>query len=170
MKRIPKSSDISQAFVQSVLPEDKKYVIKPPHGCPITPDKTYLLLKRTVYSLKCSSPRHWYETCEKTLIKLGLQPCPNAPCIFSGTLIIGEPLLYLGLFVDFIYFSASDKVGEKFKNDFGSEYKVDFQDKITDFLGMKFASHVDIYMNQPADIRDLIIKKAGLHMPQSLSA
>ena len=97
--------------------------------------------------------------------------------IFSGTLIPGEPPLYLGLFVDdFVYFSASDKVEEKFKQDFGSEYKVDFQDEITHFLGiMKFTNiqhddgHVDIYTNQPADIRDLI-KKAGLDMPESLSA
>ena len=59
---IPKSGDVSQAFVQSVLPEDKKYVIKPPEGCPITPSQTYLLLKKTLYSLK-RSPHHWYETC-----------------------------------------------------------------------------------------------------------
>ena len=175
MKRIPKSGDVSQAFVQSFLPEDEKYVIKPPHGCPLTPDKTYLLLKRTLYGLK-RSPRHWYETCKKTLIKLGLKPCPNAPCIFTGTIIPNEPPIYLGLFVDdFVYFSASDKVEEKFKTDFGSEYKVDFQDEITHFLGMKFTNvrhddgHVDIYMNQPADIEELI-KKAGLHMPESLSA
>ena len=33
MKVVPKTGDISQAFVQSFLPDDKKYVIKPPHGC-----------------------------------------------------------------------------------------------------------------------------------------
>ena len=54
MKQIPKSGDVSQAFIQSFLPEDEKYVIKPPHGCPLTPDKIYLLLKRTLYGLECS--------------------------------------------------------------------------------------------------------------------
>ena len=63
-KIIPKSGDVSQAFVQSILPDDKKYVIKPPHGCPITPSKTYLLLKRTLYGLK-RSPRHWYKHARK---------------------------------------------------------------------------------------------------------
>ena len=56
MKIIPKSGDVSQAFVQSVLPEDAKYVVKPLHGCPITPSKIYLLLKKTLYGLK-RSPR-----------------------------------------------------------------------------------------------------------------
>ena len=174
MKVVPKTGDVSQAFVQSFLPDNKKYVIKPPHGCPLTPEKTYLLLKRTLYGLK-RSPRHWYETCKKTLIKLGLQPLPNAPCIFTGTLIAGEPPIYLGLFVDdFIYFSASSNVEDKFKALFGNEYKVDFQDEITHFLGMKFTNtrhddgHIDIHMNQPADILDLI-KKAGLHLPQTNS-
>ena len=54
MKVVPKTGDVSQAFVQSFLPDDKKYVIKPPHGCPLTPEKTYLLLKRTLYGLKRS--------------------------------------------------------------------------------------------------------------------
>ena len=72
MKVIPKSGDVSQAFVQSVLPESKKYVVRPPKGCPLTPPNTYLLLKKTLYGLKCS-PRHWYETCKHTL-----QPWPQA--------------------------------------------------------------------------------------------
>ena len=88
LKVIPKSGDVSQAFVQSVLPDDEKYVLRPPNKCPLTPPKTYLLLKKTLYGLK-RSPRHWYETCTKALVALGLQPCPNAPCIFTGTLIEG---------------------------------------------------------------------------------
>lgn len=43
---IPKTGDVSQAFAQSVLPESEKYVIKLPKGCPITPSKIYLLLKK----------------------------------------------------------------------------------------------------------------------------
>ena len=70
MKVVPKTGDVSQAFVQSFLPDNKKYVIKPPHGCPLTPEKTYFLLKRTLYGLKKRSPRHWYKTCKKTLITL----------------------------------------------------------------------------------------------------
>ena len=175
LKLVPKSGDVSQAFVQSVLPENEKYVIKPPKGCPITPSKTYLLLKKTLYGLK-RSPRHWYETCRKTLIALGLKPCPNAPCIFTGHLIPGEPPLYLGLFVDdFIYFSSSPKVESKFEHLFSQKYTVEFNSKVKHFLGIKFTNvkhsdgHVDIYMNQPKDISDLI-KKAGLDKPQTLTS
>ena len=162
MKVILKSGDVSQAFVQSVLPEDKKYVVKPPHGCPIIPSKIYLLLKKTLYRSK-RSPRHWYETCKKTLISLGLKLCPNAPCIFSGTIIDGQPPLYLGLFVDdFIFFSKSPAIEQKFQSDFGNKYKVDFENEVTHFLGIKFTNirhsddHIDIFMNQPKDSAELI--------------
>ena len=52
------SGELSQAFCQSFLPEGENYVIKPPRGCPITPPKTYLLLRKTLFGLK-RSPRHW---------------------------------------------------------------------------------------------------------------
>ena len=175
LRCIPKSGDVSQAFVQSVLPDDEKYMIKPPKGCPTTSSKTYLLLKKTLYGLK-RSPHHWYETCRKTLMSLGLQPCPNAPCIFTGTLIKGQPPLYLGLFVDdFIYFSANSEVERKVEQLFGQIYTVDFSREVKHFLGIKFANvrhedgHLDIYMNQPKDIAELI-KKAGLDQPQTLTA
>ena len=58
---IPKSCNVSQAFVQSVLPELEKYVIKPPKGCPLTTSKTYLLLKKTLYLV-------WTKTKPKTLV------------------------------------------------------------------------------------------------------
>ena len=172
MKVIPKTGDVSQAFVQSVLPDSEKYVIRPPKGCPLTPPNTYLLLKKTLYGLK-RSPRHWYETCKNTLIQLGLKPCPNAPCIFTGTIIEDEPPLYLGLFVDdFIFFSESPSVESKFQELFGQHYKVDFDPEVTHFLGIKFTNithpdgHVDIYMTQPKDSADLI-EKAGLDQPQT---
>ena len=96
-------------------------------------------------------------------MSLGLQPCPNAPCIFTGTLIEGQPLLYLGLFVDdFIYFSANSEVERKFEQLFGNIYNVEFSREVKHFLGIKFTNvphedgHLDIYMNQPKDIADLI--------------
>ena len=175
LKTIPKTGDVAQAFVQSVLPQNEKYVIKPPKGCPITPPKTLMLLKKTLYGLK-RSPRHWFETCKKTLISLGLHPLPNAPCIFTGTLIPGEPPLYLGLYVDdFIYFSSSPKVEAHFEKQFGKAFKVDFTPEIQHFLGVKFTNvthldgNVDIYMTQEADILNLI-KKVGLDKADSLTA
>ena len=171
MKVIPKSGDVSQAFVQSFLPESKKYVVHPPKGCPITPPNTYLLLKKTLYGLK-RSPRRWYKMCKRTLINLGLKPCPNAPCIFTGTIIDGEPPLYLGLFVDDFFFSESPTVETKFQELFRTKFKVDFDNKVSLFLGIKFThvkhpdGHIDIYMNQLKDSTELV-KKAGLDQPQT---
>ena len=79
----------------------------------------------------------------------------------------------MGLFVDdFLYFSKSTQVEQKFENDFGTKFKVEFQQEFSHFLGTKFTNvkhtdgHVDIYMNQPTEIADLI-KKASLHQPQT---
>ena len=164
MKRICKTGDVSQAFCQSVLPDDERYVIKPPHGCPITPPNTYLLLKKTLYGLR-RSPRHWYNTCKAALNSIGLYECPNAPCIFTGIVIEGEPPLFLGLFVDdFLYFSESTKVEEAFADKFGKCFDTDFQGDINHFLGIKFncsrddEDHVTVHMSQKNDALELIIK------------
>ena len=164
MKCIMKTGDVSQAFCQSTLPKSEKYVIRPPQGCPITPDHTYLLLKKTLYGLR-RSPRHWYETCKKALEEVGLTPLPNAPCIFTGTLIEGEAPLYLGLFVDdFCYYSQCKEVETKFEKEFGSKFTIDFQKDIKYFLGIKFQCEKDengdvtVFMSQGADIKDLITK------------
>ena len=160
------SPKLAMSAKPSVLPDDEQYVICPPKVCPLTPSDTYLLLKKTLYGLK-HSPCHWYNTCRKALASLGLFLCPNAPCIFSGIIIEGEPPLYLGLFVDdFIYFSDSDSVEAAFKTGFASHFTADYQGNITHFLGIKFTcireeDDLTIYMNQPNDVQELITK-AGL--------
>mmetsp|Transcript_11464 Transcript_11464/g.16212 ORF Transcript_11464/g.16212 Transcript_11464/m.16212 type:complete len:93 (-) Transcript_11464:188-466(-) len=65
---IPKTGDIAQAFVQSILPENEKYVLRPPPGCPYTPPNAYWLLKRTLYGLK-RSPKHFYDLAKHRLEK-----------------------------------------------------------------------------------------------------
>eukprot|EP00957_Ditylum_brightwellii_P155778 11859679-Ditylum_brightwellii.AAC.1 len=51
--------DIKQAFCQSNLPDNERYIMRPPAGCPLTPAHTYMLFKKTLCGLK-RSPRHWY--------------------------------------------------------------------------------------------------------------
>ena len=36
-----KSADVSQAFCQSYLPQNKQYFVRPPHGCKLTPKGMY---------------------------------------------------------------------------------------------------------------------------------
>ena len=139
-KCIPKSGDVSQAFFQSSLPASEQYVVKPPPGCPFSRPKTYFKLLKTLYGLK-RSPRHWYEKARQTLISMGLHPLTHSPCIFTGSIIEGEPPLYLGLYVDdFVYFSASTKVESKFETVFGSKIKTTFNGPVTHFLGITFAT------------------------------
>ena len=160
-RRIPKTADITQAFCQSYLPEGEDYVCRPPVGCPITPPNMYWKLKKTLYGLR-RSPRHFYDLATKTLKSVGLQQHPTSPCLFYGTLIEGHPPLYLGLYVDdFIYFSESDAVEDKFQKDFGAKLDTEFNGTIGYFLGINFTHEVfptgdvSIMLSQEAFIDNL---------------
>ena len=164
LKVIPKSGDFIQAFCQSHLPETERYVCKPPPGCPITPPKTYLLLRKTLYGLK-RSPRHWYETAKRYLIQIGLNPLPNAPCIFSGSFIEGGPIIYVGLYVDdFIYFSTDPDTESEFERRINEDtpLNVTFEGPVSHFLGLRYDhtqdefGNVTITMSQEAHIQDLL--------------
>jgi deoxyuridine 5'-triphosphate nucleotidohydrolase len=161
-KRIPKTGDVSQAFCQSSLPAGENYVCRPPAGCPITPPNIYWRLKKTLYGLR-RSPRHFYNLAKKTLEDIGLTQHPTSPCLFFGTLIQGHPPLYLGLYVDdFIYFSESDAVENKFEEEFGQKLDTDFNGKIGYFLGINFthdvspSGDVTIMMSQEAFVDNLV--------------
>jgi deoxyuridine 5'-triphosphate nucleotidohydrolase len=161
-KCIPKTGDVSQAFCQSFLPEDEVYVCRPPSGCPITPKNSYWKLLKTLYGLK-RSPKHWYDLAKKTLLSIGFKQCPNAPCLFVGNLIKDEPPIYLGLYVDdFIYFSKSKSVEQKFESDFSQKVKCTFTPEIDYFLGIKFTNtkhtdgHVSLKLSQEAYIDSLL--------------
>jgi hypothetical protein len=158
---IPKTGNVTQAFCQSSLPPDEHYICRPPPGCPITPPNSYWRLKKTLYGLK-RSPRHFYMLARKLLLQLGLKQHPTSPCIFSGTIIKGEPPLYLGLYVnDFIYFSESAKVESTFEEKFGKSITTDFNGQIGYFLGINFTctrhddGAVSIHLGQEAFIENL---------------
>jgi hypothetical protein len=160
-KCIPRTGDITQAFCQSYLPEGEHYVCRPPIGCPITANNTYLRLKKTLYGLR-RSPRHFYQLAKKTLLSIGLKIHPSSPCIFYGKLLPDEPPIYIGLYVDdIIYFSQSDKVLTKFETDFGEKLDTTFSGDIDYFLGIKFDckknkdGDVSIMMSQEAFIESL---------------
>ena len=135
---IPKQGNVSQAFVQSVLPDNKKYVCRPPAGCPLTPKNCYWQLLKTLYGLK-RSPLCWYDAATKILKEIGFCQSPHAPCIFVGTLAKNQAPVYLGLYVDgFLFFRQSPQMEKKFMSQFGAKIKCTFLDKIDYFLGLKF--------------------------------
>ena len=133
----PRCGDFIQAFCQSFLPKDETYIVRPPQGCPITPPRTYLKLRKTLYGLK-RSPRHWFESATRTLKQCGLQPCKHAPCLFKGQPQGCSGNIYLGLYVDdFCYFGDNDEVEQQFRTKLESLSPVTFDDHPTHFLGLK---------------------------------
>ena len=137
-RRPLRQGDFKQAFVQATLPPDEQYVLKPPAGCPLSEPNTYWLLHHTLYGLKRSA-RHWFEKATTTLETLNLRPLMNAPCIFTGKILPGEPPLYLGLCVDdFVYFSTSRAIEQHFETQLSQQTNVDFMGQVGHFLGHKF--------------------------------
>jgi len=57
-KRVLKNCDVKQAFIQSTLPDDEVYFLKPPPGCPKSSSNQYWRLIRSLYGLK-RAPRIW---------------------------------------------------------------------------------------------------------------
>ena len=165
---VPRTGDVSQAFCQSLLPENENCYIRAPHRCPHTPPKSYLKLKRTLYGLK-RSPRHWYEKAKATLLDIGFTQCPNSPCMFEGRILPDQPPIYLGLYVDdFVYFSQSRQVEKHFEDKFSQQLNVTFENTIDYFLGINHIvtqsddGHVTIKMEQSAFI-EALLREHDLH-------
>jgi hypothetical protein len=80
------------------------------------------------------------------LKSMGLKASITSPCLFFGTLIPGEPPIYVGIYVDdIIYFSASNQVESKFEELLSSIGSVDFMGRVSLFLGIEFSwiQHTD---------------------------
>jgi hypothetical protein len=114
-KRTLKNCDVKQAFVQSSLPPEEEYFVRPLVGCPKSPPGTYWKLIRSLYGLK-QAPKLWFEKLSSHLKSMGLKSSPNSPCLFFGTLVEGEAPIYVGIYVDdIIYFSPSDATEKEFE-------------------------------------------------------
>ena len=162
LQRTPKSGDFQNAFCQSTLPHNEQYIIRPPVNCPLTPPRTYLRLLKTLYGLK-RSPRHWFELASNIFRTIGLQPCPNAPCLFTGFIDDSKSRIYVGLYVDdFIYFGDTPDVEEKFRTLMTASTLVTFENDPSLFLGIKITKkplpnkQFSIHLSQKVIIQNLM--------------
>jgi hypothetical protein len=138
-KRVLKNCDIKQAFVQSTLPDDEIYVVKPLVSCHRSAPGTYWRLFHLLNGLR-RAPKLWYERLSSHLRSMGLQQSILSPCLFVGTLIEGQPPIYVGIYVDdIIYFSSSDAVEQKFEALLSTLGDVDFMGQVSHFLGIEFS-------------------------------
>jgi hypothetical protein len=129
---------VKQAFIQSSLPEGEEYFLRPPPGCPRSQPGQYWRLLRSLYGLK-RAPKLWFQMLFSHLLDMGLKSSSTSPCLFVGSLIPGEPPIYVCIYVDdIIYFSKSDQVESKFEQALSSLGSVDFMGKVSLFLGIEF--------------------------------
>jgi len=161
-RRVLKNCDVKQAFIQSKLPEDEEYFLRPPPGCPRSKPGQYWRLLRSLYGLK-RAPKLWYEMLSSHLKSMGLWQSAISPCIFTGVLVQGEPPVFVGIYVDdIIYFSSSDTVEKKFEELLSSIGSVDFMGKVGLFLGTEFTwiehngGHVSVSLTQQSFTETLL--------------
>jgi len=166
-KRVLKNCDVKQAFIQSTLPPDENYFLRPPPGCPRSKPGQYWRLLRSLYGLK-RAPKLWYNMLSSHLKAMGLQCSPNSPCLFKGSLIPGEPPIYVGIYVDdIIYFSASDSVERSFEASLSTIGTVDFMGQVSLFLGIEFSwihhqdGHLTVHLTQQS-FAETLIESMGL--------
>jgi hypothetical protein len=101
----------------------------------------------------------------------GLKNSQHNPCLFVGTLIEGEPPIYVGIYVDnIIYFSASDAVEHKFENLLSTIGDYHFMRQVSRFLGIKFTwvyhndGHLSVSLTQQS-FAETLIESLGLYQP-----
>jgi hypothetical protein len=71
---------------------------------------------------------------------MGLQISETSAWLFTRILILGEPPIYIGIYVDdLIYFSASDSVEKKNDELLSAIATVDFMCQVSLFLGTEFS-------------------------------
>jgi len=161
-RRVLKNCDVKQAFIQSTLPSDEEYFLRPPAGCPRSKPGQYWRLLRSLYGLK-RAPKLWFEMLSSHLQAMGLKSSPNSPCLFTGVLVPGEPPIFVGIYVDdIIYFSASDSIEKQFEENLSTIGTVDFMGQVSLFLGTEFSwithadSHITVSLTQQSFIETLI--------------
>jgi hypothetical protein len=161
-QRVLKNCDVKQAFIQSTLPPNEEYFLRPPAGCPRSKPGQYWHLLRSLYGLK-RAPKLWFDMLSAHLHAMGLKSSPNSPCLFTGVLVPGEPPIFVGIYVDdIIYFSASDLVERKFEENLSTIGTVDFMGQVSLFLGTEFSwvthedGHITVSLTQQSFIETLI--------------
>jgi hypothetical protein len=161
-KRVLKNCDVKQAFIQSSLPSDEEYILRPPVGCPRSKPGQYWRLLRSLYGLK-RAPKLWYQLLSTHLKTMGLKSSVHSPCLFTGVLVPGEPPIFVGIYVDdIIYFSASDQTEKKFEELLSSIGQVEFMGQVTLFLGTEFSwvyhsdGHLSVSLTQQSFVETLI--------------
>jgi hypothetical protein len=157
-----KNCDVKQVFIQSHLPPDEEYFLRPPAGCPRSKPGQYWRLLRSLYGLK-RAPKLWFEMLSGHLKNMGLQCSESSPCIFTGVLIPGHPPIYVGIYVDdIISISADDVVEKKFEDLLSNIGSVDFMGQVSLFLGTEFAwqhhddGHISVTLTQQSFIETLM--------------
>jgi hypothetical protein len=94
---------------------------------------------------------------------MGLRNSTNSPCLFYGTLIEGEPPIFVGIYVDdIINFSTSDNVERHFETLLSPLGDVDFMGQVSHFLGIEFTwhhlpdGHVSVNLTQQSFTENLL--------------
>jgi hypothetical protein len=130
-KQVLKNCDVKQAFVQSTLPANEHYFLKPPPGCPHTSGNQYWKLIRSLYGLKCA-PHIWFDTLCSHLKSMGLRQMLIS---FMGDLlfILGYMLTTLSISVQVIVLRRN------FEELLGNLVSVDCMGQVSHFLGIEFA-------------------------------
>jgi hypothetical protein len=171
--RVLKNCDIKQAFVQSSLPSNEQYFLRPPVGYPRSTPGTYWKLIRSLYGLR-RAPRVWFEKLSSHLQSMGLKSSTTSPCLFVGHLIDGAPPIYVGIYVDdIIYFSSSNEVERKFEGLLSKIGDVDFMGQVSHFLGIKFTwkhhpdGNLSVCLTQQSFIETLVDSLAFLQASKS---
>ena len=142
-KHILQQGDCKNKLWNETLPDNKVTVICPPNGDPAFNTDAYWMPDKTIYVLQ-HHPHHWYNMIKGILLKMGLNPSPQYPCLLYGTLTKNScpndsqqstSQLHVGLYVNDFFLYSSDPLQEEiFKTLIQYHIKVDFMGNVNHLL------------------------------------
>jgi hypothetical protein len=123
--------DVSNAFVQSSLPEEERTYMNPPPGVGFGPGEV-LELRKSLYGLR-QAPFLWNQTLDKTLRELGFRKLLYDSCIYvhasSGTI--------LGIYVDdLLLLSRKEETLDYFSTELSKKFKLTDHGVPSEILGI----------------------------------
>ncbi|EKG09075.1 Reverse transcriptase RNA-dependent DNA polymerase, partial [Macrophomina phaseolina MS6] len=146
--------DVVNAFPH--VPLEQTTYCKPPEGITLKNEQVLQLLK-ALYGLK-ESPALWQRHFCNTLTELGLEPIPDAPCLYANS------HLFVFFFVDDVivaYHKDDERYAEVFQDDLFQRYEMRMMGEIQWFLALRIVRNRQerlLWLSQESYINSLITK------------
>lgn len=134
--------DITAAFVQASIDDERVFMRLPKRWSEDKKKGDVVRLRKALYGLR-ASPRKWYDTYKKALLRRGWTECPREPGIFFKRSRDGETDIFLSIYVDDSWIAGGTE----------SEIEEEMNSVLSEFKGKEVVAEV---LADGTEVRDVL--------------